>query len=444
MPMAKDAVRPMSRRSFLVTIGLGGAATLAAACAGPAAAPKPAATSPAATPQTASSPVGVTKAPPSPAAAPSPAASPVAAASPAAAASPSPAAQAPPVVKPVPNTLFNNFGSNHEMRWENMARQDYVVPNELFFIRNHTRTPTIDPATWRLRVEGSGVERPLELSYDELRALPSVTLPRSLECAGNGRSFFETIGGQRAEGTQWKLGAVGVAEWTGVPLREILERAGLKASARDVMPEGLDELKVRRPMSIDKARQDDTLVVHGMNGQPLPPDHGFPARVLIPGWVGSGNVKWVGRIEVSEEPLYSPWNTDSYVLQGPGYEPQPPAKGPILTEQNVKSAIELPWPAELTAGSQTLTGRAWSPVGKIARVECSLDNGATYQEARLRDQNVERAWARWEVTWEATPGTYGIMVRATDERGNTQPDTVQFNTQGYLYNGVVAHPVTVS
>jgi DMSO/TMAO reductase YedYZ molybdopterin-dependent catalytic subunit len=348
------------------------------------------------------------------------------------------------VVKPTPPDLFYDFGSNREMRWEAMATRGYVVPNELFFVRNHTRTPRIDASTWRLKVEGTGVARPLELTYDDMLNMPAVSVVRYVECAGNGRSFFERAYGKRASGTQWILGAVGVAEWTGVPLREVLERAGLKRTARDVMPEGLDDLRVRRPMPVAKALEPDTLVVFAMNGQILPPDHGFPVRILVPGWIGIANIKWVGRIEVSEQPLYSPWNTDSYVFIGPDYRPEPPAKGPILTFQNIKSALELPWHGEIPAGRRLVRGRSWSPFGKIAKVEVSLDHGATWQPAAIRDPNAARAWARWDFLWDAKPGFYAIRVRATDEKGNTQPFRVPFNEQGYLYNAVVGHPITVT
>ncbi|MDR7517970.1 MAG: sulfite oxidase [Armatimonadota bacterium] len=351
---------------------------------------------------------------------------------------------APLVVKPVPPDLFYNFGSNHEMRWEHMTGRGYLVPNELFFIRNHTRTPRIDPSTWRLRVEGSGVRRPLELTYDDILSLPDVSVRRYVECAGNGRSFFELQYGRRAQGTQWRLGAVGVAEWTGVPLREILDRAGLKTTAVDVLPEGLDDLKVRRPMSVAKALEPDTLLVYAMNGHPLPPDHGFPARILVPGWIGIANIKWVGRLEVSETPLYTPWNTESYVMIGPDYKkPDGPALGPVLSAQNVKSAFELAWPAEVRAGRRVVRGRSWGPYA-ITKVEYSLDRGITWQTARIRDAAAPRAWVRWEFEWDARPGDYSLRVRATDAQGNTQPAGVPWNEQGYLYNAVVGHPVTVT
>lgn len=350
---------------------------------------------------------------------------------------------APLVVKPTPPDLFYDFSSNKEMRWENMATRGYLVPNELFFVRNHTRTPRVDIGTWRLRVEGSGVSRPLELSYDDLLSMPPASVIRYVECAGNGRSFFELTYGRRASGTQWRLGAVGVAEWTGVRLRDVLERAGLKRTARDVMPEGLDDLKVRRPMSIEKALEDDTLLVYAMNGQTLPPDHGFPVRALTPGWIGIANIKWVGRIEVSEQPLFSAWNTDTYVLIGPDFKPQPPARGPILSTQSLKSAFELPWDGEIRAGRRVVRGRAWSPFGRIVKVEYSLDRGVTWQTSTLREPNIARAWVRWDFEWDSRGGSYSLRSRATDEKGNTQPTIVPFNEQGYLYNAVIGHPITV-
>lgn len=347
------------------------------------------------------------------------------------------------VVKPTPPEFFYDLGANKEMRWEAMYTRGYVVPNELFFVRNHSRTARLDAASWRLSVEGSGVTNPRQFTYDEIVGLPSVTVTRFVECAGNGRSFFETTYGNRAQGGQWKLGAIGVAEWTGVPLREVLDRAGLRRAAKDVMPQGLDELSVRRPMPIAKALQDDTLLVYAMNGQTLPPDHGFPVRVLVPGWVGVANVKWVGRIEVSDQPLWSAWNTESYVLIGPGYASSPPAKGPVLSFQTVKSAFELPWDGQLPAGSRLLRGRSWSGHGKIRKVDVSLDRGISWQPARLREPNIEQAWVRWDLDWNPQPGSYSLRARATDDQGNEQPAATPWNDQGYLYGGIIGHPITV-
>ena len=179
-----------------------------------------------------------------------------------------------------------------------------------------------------------------------------VSVIRAIECAGNGRSFFQVTHGKPVSGTPWKLGGIGVAEWTGVPFREVLERAGVTRNARDVIPEGADDMHIKRPVPIEKAMADDTLLVYAMNGHPLPSDHGFPVRMLVPGWVGIAHVKWISRCEVSERPLYSDYNTKRYVLIGPDYEPEPPRLGPVLTTQKVRSAFELPWNGEVRSGKR--------------------------------------------------------------------------------------------
>ena len=349
------------------------------------------------------------------------------------------------VVKPTPSDYFYDHDGNREMRWEAMADQGYYTPNWLFFVRNHTSTPRdIDVSSWRLRIEGSGVDNPTEFTYDDLLGMEEVSVTKAIECAGNGRSFFDLFQGRKVGGTQWKLGAIGVAEWTGVRLRELLERAKVKSTAVDVMPSGLDsEVEdkghVRRPIPIEKAMDDETLLVYGMNGEDLPQDHGYPARVLVPGWVGVANIKWVGSIEVSESPLYSDWNTNDYVMIGDDYPNRP-----VLTTQNLKSAFELPWDGQIETGRRQLSGRSWSGEAEIERVEASMDGGSTWQRAKLSDPNTSKAWVQWFVDWEAQPSRYGLQARATDRAGNTQPSSVPFNEKGYLYNAVVEHPITVA
>ena len=345
------------------------------------------------------------------------------------------------IVKPAPAKYFTRSGANLEMRWEAMSGRGYIVPNELFFVRNNSASvPRLNLATWKLDLFGSGLSNPMSISYDDLIKMPSVSVVRAIECAGNGRNMFRTSHGHQPPGLPWDLGAVGVAKWTGVPLRDVLDRAGLKKSARDAMPEGLDDKRIKRPMPIDKAL-DDAILVYAMNGVPLPRDHGFPVRVLVPGWVGIAHIKWVGRIEVSESSLYSEYNTSKYVLHGEGYEPEPPALGPMLTTQKVKSAFELPWDGEVSAGPQILRGRSWSGEGSIDGVEVSTDGGQTWQPAHLHGENIEMAWARWEVGWNPRPGRHLLKARATDSKGNTQPDSMPLNTEGYDHWAVVCHPV---
>jgi DMSO/TMAO reductase YedYZ molybdopterin-dependent catalytic subunit len=352
-----------------------------------------------------------------------------------------------PIVKPLPEQFFIPIGAtNAETRLEQIADRGYLMPNSLFFVRSHSSSPIVDPKTWMLSIEGDGIATPMQISYDELLRLPSVTVTRYVECAGNGRSFYDTLLNNPAQGSQWKLGAYGIAEWTGVRLSEILNRAGIRGTAVDVMPTGIDTPVVQRPMPVAKAMMDDTLVAYMMNGNILPIDHGFPARVLTPGWVGVANIKWVSKITVAQTQLYSDKNTTSYILEGPDYPPQPPAIGQILSDNSMKSAICLPWPATLSRGSQRITGFAWSPFGKIARVEVSLDNQQTYQPATLTGLNIERAGSRWEFTFNAAPGMTSITPRATDDQGNTQIPISQqkWNRQGYVFAAVVPHPVTVT
>jgi DMSO/TMAO reductase YedYZ molybdopterin-dependent catalytic subunit len=314
----------------------------------------------------------------------------------------------------------------------------------------------IDPDTWQLRIFGSGLRGapPLEqartLSYRQLLRFPRRSIVTAVECAGNGRSFFGTQQGTPASGTQWQLGAVGVAEWTGVPLSHLLEWAGVTRYAVDVMPAGLDATvvsngtdngHVRRPFPIEKAL-DDVLVAYEMNGRPLVPDHGAPARIIVPGWVGVANIKWVGQIEVADQPLYSTWNTTQYRLVGPDYPPDEPP----LTNQVVKSAFELARNAQLPAGELVqLRGRSWSGHGAIAHVDISTDGGRRWHRAHLAGPNRPNAWARWHLPWRTdTPGPGELLARATDTAGHTQPDTVPYNTGGYLFGAIVRHPITIT
>ncbi|BCB90403.1 hypothetical protein Psuf_077160 [Phytohabitans suffuscus] len=227
-------------------------------------------------------------------------------------------------------------------------------------------------------------------------------------------------------------------------LSTVLKHAGLSREAVDVQPVGLDPNfvsggvdlgPVRRPLPIEKALH-DVLLAYEMNGEPLPPDHGFPVRVVVPHWIGISSIKWLGQLEVSAEPIFSPWNTQFYRLFGPTY----PVDGELVSRQTVKSAFELPWEATLSAGRQTLRGRSWSGNGRIRRVEVSTD-GRTWRPARAIGHG--HAWQRWELPWHPAPGTYTLRARAADVAGVTQPDTVPHNTLGYLFGAVVRHPVTV-
>jgi DMSO/TMAO reductase YedYZ molybdopterin-dependent catalytic subunit len=366
-----------------------------------------------------------------------------------------------PVVRALPADQFDVHELNAEMRWEVMRDQGYVVPNGSFFVRNHTSTPLIDAETWSLRVFGPGLRGPVaagqavRFSYQDLLDLPARTVVASIECAGNGRRFFASQQGRAVPGTPWRLGAIGVAAWRGVPLSVILDRSGITDAAVEVMPHGLDPDfvrdgvnygRVRRPIPVAKAL-DDVILAYEMNGAPLPPDNGYPVRVIVPRWAGIASIKWVGAIEVSATPLSSYWNTRAYRLFGPDY----PARGTLVTTQAIRSAFELGWDARLPARRDyLLTGRSWSLNGSIARTEISTDGGRRWQLAAPRRPGAqtargETAWQLWEFPWRTPgPGSYTLQARATDSAGLTQPATAVFNTLGYQFDGIVKHPVTVT
>ncbi|MCX5174825.1 sulfite oxidase [Streptomyces virginiae] len=357
----------------------------------------------------------------------------------------------PRTVKPLPPELFTLRGTNAETNFAALRGTGELTPIDRFFVRNHTSTPRIDADGWRLTVWGDGLAGgPLELSYARLRALGPVERTLFIECAGNGRSFYTTQQGRPVTGTAWTLGAIGVARWRGARLSDVLRLAGVTRDAVDVLPRGLDEEvvangvnlgRVRRPLPISKAL-DDVLLAYEMNGRPLPPDHGGPVRLVVPDWVGISSIKWVGDIEVSGESLYSPWNTDMYRLFGPEH----PAQGSApLTRQTLKSAFELELGATVPVHrARLLTGRSWSAAAPVTRIDVSTDGGGHWRRAHLHDTPRRGGWVRWSVPW--TPratGATSLLARATDATGRTQPDTSVHNTQGYLFDAVVRHPVTV-
>ncbi|MBF8184339.1 sulfite oxidase [Nonomuraea sp. K274] len=343
------------------------------------------------------------------------------------------------VVKPTPAELMEDTGTGVDYGVRPDRLPGFLTPIDRFFLRGHAPTPRLDAATWSLRIEGDGVREPVTYGYADLwERFPLVSMVRTIECAGNRRVLFGEAYGRGFAGTQWGRGAIGTAEWTGVRLRDLLERAGITAEAREVMPEALDRIRARRPMPLAKALADDTLLALAMNGETLPPDHGFPARVVVSGWLGAASIKWVGRIEVSEQPLRVPWNTEDYVLIGPDYP-----SGPVpITGLPVASLVELPWPARLRPGPQVVRGRAFAGENAVTAVEYRVDDGP-WRPASLTEPRLPAIWVRWQFAWDARPGDHTIQVRATDDQGRTQPGTVPWNDLGYLNHAVLSHPVRV-
>ena len=385
-----------------------------------------------------------------------------------------PAAHAayPAILKPTPADQFVDFGTNAEMRWDSVDPRRFLTDQARLFVRNHTSTPVIDRTTWRLRVFGDGLATPrssaeaLSLSWEDLRRLPRTTVESVHECTGNGRSFFGTQQGTPATGTAWTLGAVGTVVWEGVRLRDVLKKVGIAPDAVSIQAAGLDPNyvsggvdygAVRRPFPVTKAL-DDAILAWGANGAPLLPDHGYPLRLVLPGWVGIASIKWLGSLEVSRTELTSPWNTKWYRMTGGAY----PADSPALTVNPVRSAWELARGATFLAGRPvTLTGRSWSGAAPIRHVDVSLDGGGTWRRADLAGEGRRghqhrqhrhdhpavrgHGWAQWSVEWKRPrAGSYELLARATDRVGRQQPLVTPYNDNGYFFDAVVRHPVTVA
>jgi sulfite oxidase len=316
----------------------------------------------------------------------------------------------------------------------------WITPVEHFYVRSHLPVPPgLEAATWTVQIEGE-VTAPVTLTLDELRRLPSATITTTLECAGNGRAFFDPP----VAGIQWGKGAVGNARWTGVRMADVLKRAGVKSTGRFVLMNGADKPLGTMPdyvrqLPIEKAMHPDTLLAYEMNGQPIPPLHGFPLRAVVPGWEGAYAVKWLTNLRVVDREFDGFWVATAYRYPvkrvAPGAAVDPKDMAP-LTGLVVKSLITRPLDAAtLPAGKIDVGGFAWAGEADIARVDVSIDHGATWQAAKLVGEQAKYAWRRFEYTFDATkPESYLIMSRATDTTGRTQPMSPPWNPSGYLWN----------
>ncbi|MFX0575789.1 sulfite oxidase [Nocardia nepalensis] len=313
-----------------------------------------------------------------------------------------------------------------------------VVPNAHFYVRNHFHMPVLDRSTYRLRVAGK-VERPLSLSLRDLQAMPSQTEFVTLECAGNNRAGLNPA----VAGEQWRLGAVGSADWTGVPLAEVLDRAGIDAGACELVFRGADTGQVagrsgtvafERSLSVSAARDSDVLLAYAMNGEPLPIWHGYPVRLVVPGWYGVASVKWLTEIEVMDRPFTGYFQADRYIYEvtRDGRRVREP-----VTLQRVRALITEPSrDAEIAVGELTVRGLAWSGAAPIDRVEVGVDNGPL-RVARLLGGRCHYGWQRWEsVAVLDGAGPHTIRARATDSAGRTQPAEPEWNRLGYGSNAI--------
>jgi sulfane dehydrogenase subunit SoxC len=322
-----------------------------------------------------------------------------------------------------------------------------VTPTGLHYLLIHYDIPVVDPATWTLGIEGR-VRNPLRLTLADLQDRPAVTRAVTMECAGNGRMQMQP----RALSQPWGVEAVGTAEWTGTPLRPLLEEAGLLDDALEVLFIGLDrglehglEQSYERSLPVAEALRDEILLVYAINGQPLSPQHGFPLRLVVPGWYGMTNVKWLSRIAVIDEPFEGYQQARAYRVRTEAADPGTP-----LTRMRPRALMAPPGIPDfftrhrtLSPGPVTLEGRAWSGFGPIARVEVSTDGGDSWADAILDEQADQYAWVRWSFAWIAPEGEHELCCRATDAAGNEQPLEAEWNLGGYACNAVQHVPVTV-
>lgn len=305
-----------------------------------------------------------------------------------------------------------------------------VTPTAQFFVRSHFPVPKLDQKTWRLSVTGL-VDRPLELSLDELRAMPARTVVAMMECAGNSRIFLSP----KVAGLQWEQGAVGNASWTGVPLAEILRRAGVKPSALEVVLEGADSGEIKkepvspgkityaRSLQMAKAMSDDVILAYEMSGEQLTPAHGYPLRGVVPGHYGMASVKWLKNLMVIDREFRGYFQTSDYTLweRNDGM----PIQLLPVREVEVKAQISRPALYEAVAADSVyrVFGAAWTGEAEVAKVEVSADGGKTWAAAQLLGESGKYAWRLWEYHWRVPSecGRCTIMARATDSRGRSQP-----------------------
>jgi DMSO/TMAO reductase YedYZ molybdopterin-dependent catalytic subunit len=314
-----------------------------------------------------------------------------------------------------------------------------ISPVGLHYLLTHYDIPAVDVTAWRLEVDGQ-VDRPLSLDLDEVRTRPRVTTAVTLECAGNGRAMLSP----RPVSQPWLDGAVGTAEWTGTPLAPLLREAGVDESTVDVVFTGADhgiergvEQDYQRALPVTEALRPEALLAYEMNGQPLPVQHGFPLRLVIPGWYGMAHVKWLTRITAIGESFQGFQNVVAY-----RHKTDPDEAGEPVTRIQPRALMVPPGHPDfmtrarfLGIGTHELTGRAWSGQAPVTRVQVSTDGGATWRDAQLEPQLGPWAWCRWRAEWTvAEPGPYELLVRAGDETGAVQPVDQLWNTQGMANN----------
>ena len=336
---------------------------------------------------------------------------------------------------------------NHGMPLE--ALQYPLTPIGLHYLLIHYDIPALDASQWRLSIDGA-VARPLSLALEDIRGRPPSEVTVTMECAGNGRARLSP----RPLSQPWLSEAVGTARWNGAALRPLLEEAGVDDSAVEVLFTGADrgieggvEQNFQRSLPLAEALAAGVTLAYEMNGQPLPPQHGFPVRLVVPGWYGMTNVKWLTAITVLDRPFAGYQQALGYRFrrdEGDDGEP--------LTRASPRALMVPPGIPDfltrdrtLPAGTATIAGRAWSGWAPVASVDVSVDGGRTWAAAELADDTGSPwAWRRWSWEWDARrPGRYELCCRARDGAGNVQPLEPEWNVGGYANNAVQRVAVAV-
>lgn len=318
----------------------------------------------------------------------------------------------------------------------------WITPNDLFYVRTHTYPPKVDEQAgkdWKLQVDGE-VERPMDMTLDELKKLPKATVTVTLECAGNGRAFYDPP----VPGIQWEKGSVGTAKFAGARLADVLKKVGLKSNVKYIAANGADKPLGKMPdfirnVPMAKAMNPDTILAYEMNGVPIPHLHGFPLRLIVPGWEGAYSVKWVNHLQALDKEHEGFFVKTAYRYPNKRVAPGqavPPENMVPLTGLIVKSFINSPLEgSSFKAGKVRVVGFAWAGESFISKVEVSMDNGSTWFPAKLGKERERYTWQSFEYEFNITaPGSYLLMARATDDKGNVQPIAPQWNPSGYLWN----------
>jgi len=316
----------------------------------------------------------------------------------------------------------------------------WITPNDAHYVRSHLPFPNVQLNNWNLRVEGE-VNRSLELTMRDIRSFQQVTRTVTLECSGNGRAFADPP----VAGLQWEKGAVGTARWTGIPLRDVLMKAQVKPAAKHVILNGADR-PIRavpdfvRSIPIEKAMHPDTMLAYRMNGEAIPVLHGFPLRLIVPGWEAAASTKWITNIVVSDAEASGFFMQTAYRIPNrpvaPGTLVDPKDTVPYTT-LSVKSIFTNPLEGTIvpTGSSIQLRGFAWAGEADITHVDVSTDAGRTWNTAVLDSDKARYTWRRFRYLWKpSAAGLFVVMSRATDSQGRTQPMSASWNPSGYMYN----------